>query len=579
MDAEHQPAVAPPENLRRRWSHVLAAVCVWLLLVGCSLLSAAVPGINEPHYLSKARAFADPDWCHRDFFLQSQNTHYCFYVLVGPLTGWLSLSTVAVAGRMLSLAVVAWGWCRFAGSLGAGPRMQWTAALVWLVISQLTSFSGEWIVGGFESKVPSWGCGFAAIAWWLQADAGRSRWMLVACGITLGLSVALHPVVGMWCVVAVGLAECVCRVSGLRSLAMEQPAGPGRMPVGRWLNVLAIDSACVLLPCLLTALPGLLPALQVLRDTQVTRSEAELANFIQVFWRLKHHLDPTEFSEAAWLSAAVLLTTAGLAGFALCRTPVPAATRVRVQRLGVLLGMVTLIAAAGVLIGWHWVPARDMQGWEWRAALLRFYPFRLFDGLLGVVTALLLCLGWQHRVWPLRRAGYGGNRQTAAGLRSWPLAVHGAALAWLLLAWSDSRHRTPNGYTPEAYADWQSACAWIREHTPADALFLTPRESFAFKWFAERAEYVVYKDCPQDAAGILEWNRRLWYLNGWTQRSSADGVYDAADLSRLRDATQIDYVVTRILGPFESAPVYSGRLWQIYRVPGREDTVHEQEPR
>lgn len=34
-----------------------------------------------------------------------------------------------------------------------------------------------------------------------------------------------------------------------------------------------------------------------------------------------------------------------------------------------------------------------------------------------------------------------------------------------------------------------------------NALILTPRKS-AFKWMAERAEYVCYKDCPQDAAGI-----------------------------------------------------------------------------
>ena len=98
-------------------------------------------------------------------------------------------------------------------------------------------------------------------------------------------------------------------------------------------------------------------------------------------------------------------------------------------------------------------------------------------------------------------------------------------------------------------------------------MFLTPRESFAFKWMAERAEYVCYKDCPQDAAGILEWNRRLWWLHDWTLQSSTDGVYQNVDLEKLRAETGCDYIITRILGPFKTKPLWQGRVWQIIRIP------------
>ena len=110
-------------------------------------------------------------------------------------------------------------------------------------------------------------------------------------------------------------------------------------------------------------------------------------------------------------------------------------------------------------------------------------------------------------------------------------------------------------------------CRWIRNETPDDALVLTPRESLDFKWFAERAEYVCYKDCPQDAAGILEWDRRLWFLHEWTLESSSDGRYDKEDLLELNRRTGCDFLLTRILGPFSSQPIHTVGEWRLYRVP------------
>jgi hypothetical protein len=144
----------------------------------------------------------------------------------------------------------------------------------------------------------------------------------------------------------------------------------------------------------------------------------------------------------------------------------------------------------------------------------------------------------------------------------------GLTVVVLLAAWA-VRPAAPPGYSVAQYAEWQQACQWLRQHTEPESLILTPRESFGFKWFAERAEYVCYKDCPQDAAGILEWDRRLWLLHEWTLQSSQDGLYDARDLELLRQRTGCDYILTRILGPFADQPVWQGREWSIYRVPRR----------
>ena len=63
---------------------------------------------------------------------------------------------------------------------------------------------------------------------------------------------------------------------------------------------------------------------------------------------------------------------------------------------------------------------------------------------------------------------------------------------------------------------------------------LTPtQQTWAFKWYAQRAEYVSYKDCPQDGPGIVEWNNRLLYLADWTARHAETG-FTVADMAPLR---------------------------------------------
>ena len=58
----------------------------------------------------------------------------------------------------------------------------------------------------------------------------------------------------------------------------------------------------------------------------------------------------------------------------------------------------------------------------------------------------------------------------------------------------------------------------------ADALFLTPRMSQTFRWYASRGEVVNWKDIPQDAKGIVEWWRRLGEIWGVGTRRRPDRI-------------------------------------------------------
>ncbi len=533
------------------------------LFSAVSVLSSAVPGVNEPHYLAKARSFVDPAWCSRDFFLTSANAHYCFFWLVGQMTEWLSFDQIAVAGRIFSATLLAIGWTLLARAVHLRAIFGILSAAMFASLSLLGSFSGEWLLGGFESKVPAWGLCLIAVSLWISGR-GSVRSMLLA-GIICGLGCSLHPVVGGW------VAACVCMASALffvADLILKRPQSSDENHRSTLVGLIAFSTQTILF-----ALPGLIPALTLVLDKSLPQKDRELASFYQVFWRLKHHLDPTEIPGSQWLY--LLLVGGGLAVGLWCLSRFPAGTPRQdgLRLLLVFFTMSALIALAGVIIGWHTVRAQELDGWEWRASLLKFYPFRCFDALLPITTALVFGRLVQAVAQHLEPRNLMASRSFAGGLLSTPRVRQIALCAMLLLPlWLSSRSRetAPSGYTVDQFTDWRKACDWLREKTPKDALILTPRESSAFKWFAERAEYVCYKDCPQDAAGILTWNKRLWLLHDWTLQSSTDALYDNRDLRILRAKTDCDFIVTRILGPFETDPLWEGQYWRIYAVPPRE---------
>lgn len=443
----------------RLWSSLLIAG----LFLGVSLLSSPIPGVNEPHYLTKARAFDDPAWCSRDFFLASGNAHYCFFRLTGPLNRWMSLLAIALLGRVISYLLLGIGWSMLGRAIGLAACYRILAAWVFAGVTLLGSFSGEWLLGGFESKVPAWGLALMAVSLWIHGQVRICPgWMAVA-GVVCGLACSLHPVVGGW------IAACICIVSCL-NLAVRVRRDTDTRTAKPLRGI-----ACFAIAAFVIALPGLIPALRLMTETSVPPKDRQLALFYQVFWRLKHHLDPTEFSGSQWLYAAAVSTgllygvlrlrkSESIAVDSALRGSTTNRTVDAMDYLLRLLAVSALIALAGVVIGWHTESAQKMTGWEWRASVLKFYPFRCFDGLLPV-TAMLV---------------YGRLIQQRPRSISWPLSLEQTLLISLVLvlpfeqAWV-VREVAPAGYTAEQYTDWQAACDWIRKNTPPDALVLTPR--------------------------------------------------------------------------------------------------------
>lgn len=543
-----------PARSGRTFAACLAcSIALWLF----SLASIRCPGVNETHYLGKARHYWTSDWCAGDLLLESQNAHVVFFSTVGAVTKFASLDVSARLGRLIGLVVFATGWCtlgcRISGTRAATilGLMMFCAYAFAVQRNPWVSLSGEWVLGGIEGKVLAWGFGLAALRFGIDR-----RW--IPFGVLVGLAASFHPVVGAW------LALCVVGGEVVSLARRDAPWSGGCKPlvIGAVLSVL-------------TAAPGLVPAFNMIRtapeipaslvnevrDANHLRARAD---YVQVFGRLKHHLDPMEFETRTWVLYCGMIVVSVVL-WRLSQSRSQKADGAAVRRLHQIVFCAIAVAQAAVLIGYGPRPAMHMTGYAWKAQFLKLYPFRIADALIPMV----LCLQLAGVISSTRfmRGGGGSPTRAAAGRRSLALAggLWFAVMGTVLATNRASDHSQ----------DWLSVCKWIRQSTPRDSVCVTPREAIDFKWFAHRAEFVNYKDCPQDPAGIAEWNRRLFVIRDWRQASiDDDGAYSRKDLARLAEVSGATYLVTHRIGPVLAEPNYANGTYRVYQLAG--ERKHQQ---
>jgi hypothetical protein len=339
-------------------------------------------------------------------------------------------------------------------------------------------------------------------------DRWRTMWLL------LGAASAFHVLVGGWSVLAAGVAW-IWRGRGRPNLLSMIPA---------------------LLAGLTLALPGLIPGVQLSLGTDA-QIVAE-ANRVYVFERLAHHLVPHRFSELCIARHALLLAGWG----ALCA----AAWKLELlRRLNGFVAGAVAIGAAGLAID-----AAAYRHEPIAAALLRFYWFRLSDVALPLGVSLCACGLIAH--WRETRRFAGDAALIAAML----LAVVGMGDV-VYQRQTDLRPAADaQGLPPvedvqlrrHMHEDWLAVCEWIRESTPPDAVFFTPRFQQTFKWYAQRSEVVTFKDVPQDARSLVEWQRRMqqvypYYRDDDGRIKTGLAAHDDQQLARLAHRYRAQYVV------------------------------------
>ena len=527
-----------------------------------SFLAAPVPALNEPHYLTKARHYWQPEWCAGDVFLESADAHAVFFATVGWLTTVCSLTATAIIGRVLALTIVAWGWTALACALARSPAFSSTpgfcipdaearhprqmpgcmSAWLFLALATCGNWSGEWLVGGVEGKVFAFGFLFWAWSLWIEA-----RWYGSAAA--MGAAVAFHPVVGMWGLLASIGAGCHWRQLWAASAPANPQTSDPEDTGGPKLPPAAPSTAQIVIVALIVvvvALPGLVPVLNLMLEP-ADAATRYAGSYIQVYYRLGHHLDPMQFPLRAHIGYGALAVV-WLIGWTFGPRG-PAWTL-----LHRLTAWSLVFALAGLAIGWGPRPPQEMPGFEWRMHLLKFYPFRLADLLLPF-TVSLLAASWLSRV--------------SGRVPQWTIVML-LVIGTLIAARVPLQDET-KGHAQSA--EWREVCDWTRNHTLPEALFVTPYGKWTFKWYAERPEFTNRKDCPQDVRGIVEWNRRQLLLTRWYEDRFHDGRYSRAELTELGRLTGAHYLIFEKAGLIDAAAVYQNATYRVYDL--REATPNE----
>jgi len=512
-----------------------AMIALW----ACYLyIQVPIPGVNEPHYLCKAKHFWQPDYCRGDIFLDSANTHYVFYVTFGWLTKFVPLATVALIGRIISLGLLAASWTSLARRVTSVTWAPAGSAAIFLGVTSFQNFSGEWVVGGLESKVIAYGCLF--FAWSCLFDR---RWNLSA--VLFGVAISFHPVVAGW-----GLIS-TCLGGGY----ILWQRGTGAFP----LSTKQFGVCCV--TTIVCSLPGLIPALSTLMSPI---DGTEVADRLQVFRRLGHHLNPVQFpAQAYWVYGILLLLWVSMAyyrgAFRQHREETDHSSQTFTSQLwqGIVLGSL-LVAMSGLAIGWGSHDVENDAAKQLLVKLMKFYPFRLADVVLPLAVSLMIIDLTQHESEVIRW------RSMTVKVLSLACAV--TSLVLVLPS------RNVDGYSVSKTESWIDICHWIDGHLPQDVVVLAPRSSVTFRWYASRAAYVTFKDCPQDAAGILEWNRRLNLYQEWASQSyENDKMFSDAELRELVESTGATHLLVSRMGPFDRDPLQENDHYRLYELPQSND--------
>jgi hypothetical protein len=457
-----------------------AVETLFIFLLFFLIAGSPPPGVGESHYLPKAKHYWDPTWCQGDLFLESRDAHLTFCWAIGWLTKYCSLESTAWIGRVAAWLMLAWAWQRL--SVAIVPQQLFAILSAGLMCLFLRWFhmAGEWVVGGVEAKV------FAYFFLLLGLEClVRRRW--TPAWLLMGSAAAFHVLVGGWgCVVLGGVWLCERKAADTPRLIAMLPAVLGGF---------------------ILSLPGLIPAIQL--NQGVDPAVAVEAAKAYVFERLPHHLVFHRFEHVYMARQLVLLIAWAWLAWSQRH-------HVRLRTLHLFVLGAVRMGVVGAILDQSLLWQRELA-----ARLLRYYWFRLSDSLLAFGMALGVIYEISRR--------YNAQPNAYGGLLT--LAIVAVTADVSNTIWMRSQLRLPGaflqpkptqtrvaGHPPalvnelpaqEMFEHWRSACEWIRESTPQNARFLTPRRQQTFKWYAHRPEVVNWKDVPQDAAGLVRWQEAM----------------------------------------------------------------------
>ena len=474
----------------------------FLFLVVLTLHGKTVPYNNEFIYLLRlVPNFLPNDWS----FSQSANEHWLFNSIFSIPANFLSIEAVGWMGR-----ITFWILC-LAGLLKLGKLWEisnWAIVFsisLWLAIGQ-SVVNAEWIFGTFEAKTVSYAC-------LLFALVEFSKQRIILPSVLLGLCFSFHPAVGLWAIVAVGMA-----------LLVE------RLAIKDLIKVVGLT--------LIFSLLGILPLLS--EQAEAAAASLEDWQFV-VTKHMPYHFDPFYFSKMGIVLLGLMLV---FNLFALWKN--------KSFALRFMLSFQIVIALFFVL----GVILRVLEIYP----LLRFMPMRLFP----ILTPLFFILTAFYFV-PL----IGSRRYKSIA------ALFVAAVIGLLSPFDEGTGQMRD--TVESWRtkpdDFETSLVWISKNTPKDAVVIASPVSRKLWFLSNRAQIVSYIYPRYDR--LTEWRKHIADVTGNAEitdrassRSELDAGFDQLSVSQIKELKQkysASYLLGRTLYPFPV--IFETETYKVYQLP------------
>ena len=582
-----------------------------------------IPDSNEPYYIGKAINFWNPDWIPNDTFLQSRDSHTVFFAGFGWLAFFFSPAAMAVIGRWTAWFLLAWSWQRLSFAL---LPIRFASVLTATALAYyVDSFhmAGEWIIGGVEGK----SFAFPLVFFGLEA-AIRGRWNRA--WIFLGAASAFHVLVGGWSVLAVGFVYLLERNAPQGGAAKRGLFLGGLLALPGLIPALLLDSGAS--PEIVAEarqiyvferlhhhlVPSMLPWTHTARFVLLAALWFFVCRSGSIGGRRHRRFDAFIFGTLIlWLIGCVAdwglqnnrQTAAEILRFywfRLADVAVPMGVAVGGLRRLLALAIPSLVfsipSPLGGGLGWglpnigkgpHPNPLPEGEGTIIQALRAAGFCFAAAFGLYLLLDHLVFgrwFFSWTLKPEPgipwiltllvgyalLTFSRYSGTTPRVIGL----VLLYGAILVYAPLGTLTTLGdlRTRFAYSridpgaPKAAHDWLVVCDWIQENTPRTSKFWVPREAATFQWNARRSDIGVWKNIPQDARGIVEWNRTMRDLFSYEE----DGIVywnrsltillwwkTSEEIERFRTEYGFEYIVCGIEPELSHIPT----LRRVYPTP------------
>lgn len=442
-----------------------------------------------------AFSFYNKEWLPADWYLnQSIPYRYLFNYPAGLLVDVSGFIPAIFIGRFFSYLLISLAFNLLIKILGSSNA---NSFFLLAIVVHFSFFSngigaGEWMVGGFDTKVFAYAFVLLSFNTFLNGKP-KGGWLFA------GLALSFH--------VLIGLYHLICLIPTLIIYEKKK-------------NLIASLKCSPIY--LLGGVFGIYSIAFYLIGYESTLSNAGFEAYVNI--GVPHHTIPSSFSRDTWIYLTLLT---GINLFILKHV-----RDLRLKRMVIYVLVSVMCFSLGLLVFY-------LTG---SSHYLRYYFFRFADVILPLFTLLMI-------------AKLMGEKYKGLMVVKW-IVIIGIGVLTLpkikhrLVTFSLSEEKIHLRHSRDIEME-----QWIKQNTSKDHVFITNPDDRYFYINYERPVFVLNRQSPQSGVELIEWYERLKLLNGGKSLQSKEEVihsYDKLNKSDIESIGSLYSDVAYVLMPQSS---------------------------